>query len=139
MLGDLSRCNYCESGPVQDSKQHLLLASRVCYSFTPTGLKLSKLGISYNRYHVLLCSLGLHLSGQVYVEQVELLVKLILCSVFISLFSLNLLTMNVQICFNFSFDSDIGLKLNVLYHIFQNRFCILSGKNDLLSTNRKHV
>ena len=59
---------HCENGLVLDSNEHLVLASLVCYLFTPTGLKL-----------------------QVYVEQVELLVNLILCTIYISLFSLKLL------------------------------------------------
>ena len=50
LLGGLFRLNYCENGPVLDSNQHLLLASLVCYPFTPTGLKLSNLGISYNPF-----------------------------------------------------------------------------------------
>ena len=40
----------CENVPVLDSNQHLLLASLVCYPFTPTGLKLLNLGVSYNPF-----------------------------------------------------------------------------------------
>ena len=91
LLGVLCRCNYCENGPVLDSNQYLLLANPVRHPFTPTCLKLLNLSISY-RSRVLSCSSGFHLSSQVYVEQVELLVRLTLCTIYFRLFSLNLLT-----------------------------------------------
>ena len=46
----LCRCNYCENAPVLNSNQDLLLASQVRYPFTPTGLQLSNLVISYNPF-----------------------------------------------------------------------------------------
>ena len=71
------------------SNQHLLLASLVCSPYTSTGLKLSKLGIS--DFHVLSCSSRLFFPSQEYVQQEELLVKLILHTIYHRLFSLNLL------------------------------------------------
>ena len=50
VLGSLCRCNYCDNVPLLDSNQYLLLASLVWWPFTPTGLKLSNLGISYNPF-----------------------------------------------------------------------------------------
>ena len=46
------------------------------YPFTPTGLKLSNLGIFYNLFSRFSCSSRLPFSSQVYVEHVDLLVKL---------------------------------------------------------------
>ena len=75
LLGGLCRCNYCENGPVLDSNQHLLFASLVCYPFTPTGLKLSNLSISYDPFSRSFCTPRFHFSSKVYVEQVELIVS----------------------------------------------------------------
>ena len=50
VLGGPFRRSYFENEPVVDSNQHLLLASLECYPFRPTGLKLSKLCISYNPF-----------------------------------------------------------------------------------------
>ena len=76
MLGGLFKRNYCENGPVLDSNRHFLIASLVCYPFTPYGCNLLNLASLITRSHVLCCSSRLHFSSQVYVEQVELLVKL---------------------------------------------------------------
>ena len=76
LIGGLFKLNYCENGPVLDSNQRLLPASLVCYPFTPTGLGSRTWASLITRSHALSCSSRLHFSSQVYVEQVELLVKL---------------------------------------------------------------
>ena len=94
VLGGLSRCNYCENGPVLDSNQHLLLASLLCATHVQELVLSSRtLASLTTRSHVLSTSSGLHFSTQLYVEQVELLDTLISYSIYVWLFSLNFLTL----------------------------------------------
>ena len=70
LLRDLNRCNYCENGTVMNSNQYLILESLSCYLFTPVGLNLSNLGISY--YPSSRSSSRLFLSSPANVGQLDL-------------------------------------------------------------------